>query len=125
MSINLIFTVLAFSIVFDLAFTMLAERSTKFKNALKIVPDKMKGRFLYKWLISFPFIVLIGFVSLLLGANEWIFGILIGFGIALFDVLFRVDGEVMPLRKNDNISNDKNTSGNNNQRSKKKKKKRK
>ena len=126
MSINLIFTVLAFSIIFDLAFTMMAERSLKFKDALTVVPDKMKGKFFYKWLISLPFIVLIGFISLLLGANQWLFGILIGFGIALFDVLFRPTDAEMPLRKKENtLEPNKKTNNNKKSKSKKKKKKKK
>lgn len=89
MSIKHIISIFIFHIIFDIIFFQLRKSNSKIFLLFNIIPEKWKGRYIYKWLVLFPLLVVCSIITVFLRLNYVVFGFMIGFILSLCDIAFK------------------------------------
>lgn len=89
MLIKEIFSILIFNIVFDIIFTQLSKIKPQLFLIFEKIPKKWKEKYIYKWLVLLPLLVICATIMVFLQLNYIASGIIVGFVLSLCDIAFR------------------------------------
>lgn len=79
------------AIAFDFLLMYLDKKGSRIISSFKNISKKWKGKWLIKWIVRLNLILILAFLQIVLGADEILITVLLGFSLSLTDFAFSKD----------------------------------